>query len=248
MRSRLNTVSLTILLCGLALGLAIYVIADDDEIHPLLYEAQISKTYVRELTRFGGKAAVLFDDFNRWFAGLWRGKSLGVTIGWLAVFASGGVFLVARRFPENEEDESMAELTGSCLCGAIRYSVNQPITELRACHCTNCQKSTGSGGSVNAMIPSAAFKLLQGTPKRYSAVADSGRLLHRFFCGDCGSPLYSQRDSTPQNMSLRAGTLDQKDGMKITGNIWTKSARPWAHIDPATQQHPGQPDAPAVTK
>jgi len=139
-------------------------------------------------------------------------------------------------------------LTGSCLCGAVRYTVSQPISELRACHCTNCQKASGAGGTVNAMIPSAAFKLVQGKPKRFSQNADSGRLLHRFFCGDCGSPLYSQRDSTPENMALRAGTLENAPPMKITGNIWTKSARPWAHIDAASQQHPGQPDAPAAKK
>ena len=141
-----------------------------------------------------------------------------------------------------------APLTGSCLCGAIRYTVSQPITELRACHCTNCQKASGAGGTVNAMIPSAAFQLVKGKPKRYSANADSGRLLHRFFCGDCGSALYSQRDTTPENMALRAGTLENAPPMKITGNIWTKSARPWSHIDPATQQHAGQPDAPPSKK
>jgi hypothetical protein len=139
-------------------------------------------------------------------------------------------------------------LTGSCLCGAIRYSVSQPITELRACHCTNCQKASGAGGTVNAMIPSAAFKLLQGEPRRYSAHADSGRLLHRYFCGDCGSPLYSQRDATPENMALRIGAIENAPPMKITANIWTRSARNWAHIDPASQQHPGQPDAPTPKK
>jgi len=95
------------------------------------------------------------------------------------------------------------------------------------------------------MLKSADFKLTQGRPKRYTAVADSGRTLHRFFCGECGSPLYSQRDATPENMALRAGTLDDSTGMKITGNIWTNSARPWSHIDPSTHRFPGQPDAPA---
>jgi hypothetical protein len=49
------------------------------------------------LLRFGGRASVLFDDFNRWFAGLWRGKALGVTIGWLSAGTSLALFLVARR-------------------------------------------------------------------------------------------------------------------------------------------------------
>ena len=136
-------------------------------------------------------------------------------------------------------------LTGSCLCRAIRYEVSVPITELRACHCRDCQKSSGAGGSVNAMIPSSGFRLTQGAPKRFTVTADSGRILHRFFCGDCGSPLYSRRELTPENTSLRIGTLDEPSAMKITAHIWTRSARPWSHIDPAAKQFDGQPDAPA---
>jgi hypothetical protein len=132
-------------------------------------------------------------------------------------------------------------LTGSCLCGAIRYSISAPVTELRACHCTHCQKTSGAAGSVNAPLPSEAFKLTQGTPRRYAAKADSGRTLYRYFCGDCGAPIYSQRETTPNMVVVRAGTFDNPGPMKITANIWTASARPWAHIDPASQQVPGQP-------
>jgi len=139
------------------------------------------------------------------------------------------------------------KLSGSCLCGAIRYTISAPVAELRACHCTNCQKTSGAGGSVNAAIKSADFRLVQGKPKRYTAVADSGRTLHRYFCGDCGSPIYSQREQTPEIMVVRAGTFDNAGDMKISNNIWTRSKRPWAHIDPSTAQHPGQPDAPAKT-
>jgi len=139
-------------------------------------------------------------------------------------------------------------LTGGCLCGAIRYTIGVPITELRACHCTNCQKASGTAGSVNAVIPAAAFKLTQGTPKRYEGIADSGRTLYRYFCGDCGSPIYSQRATALDTVVVRAGTLEAAGDMKITANIWTRSARPWAYIDPASRQSPGQPDAPAAKK
>ena len=132
-------------------------------------------------------------------------------------------------------------LTGGCLCGAIRYTVSVPVSELRACHCTQCQKSTGTAGTVNAVLPSEAFKITQGKPRRYDAKADSGRTLYRFFCGDCGSPIYSQRATAPERVVVRAGTFDDSGDMKITANIWTKSARPWAHIDPGSQQHPAQP-------
>lgn len=139
-------------------------------------------------------------------------------------------------------------ITGGCLCGAIRYTISVPVTELRACHCTNCQKGSGAAGSVNAVIPSAAFKLTQGTLKRYESIADSGRTLYRDFCGDCGSPIYSQRATALDTVVVRAGTLDDAGDMKITANIWTRSARPWAYIDPASKQFPGQPDAPAAKK
>ena len=135
-------------------------------------------------------------------------------------------------------------LTGSCLCGAIQYSISAPVTELRACHCKNCQKQSGAQGTVNAIVPSTAFKLTKGTPKRYTAVADSGRTLHRYFCGDCGSGVFSQREANPELVVVRAGSFDNPPGMRITANIWTKSARPWAYIDPSSVQHPGQPDAP----
>src|SRR5207249_11252406 len=49
--------------------------------------------------------------------------------------------------------------TGGCLCGAIRYTVDAPVATLRACHCTNCQKSSGAAGTVNAVVPSASFRI-----------------------------------------------------------------------------------------
>ena len=92
---------------------AIYLTVDDGPgpagayaiIDGKAYPIDVSKTkiYNRELQRFGGKAAVLFDDFNRWFAGLWQGRSLAITIAWLGIAASLGVFLVAVRLPRDPE-------------------------------------------------------------------------------------------------------------------------------------------------
>ena len=132
-------------------------------------------------------------------------------------------------------------ITGGCLCGAIRYAVSAPVTALRACHCTHCQKTSGTGSSVNAVITNTDFAITKGTPKRYAAKADSGRTLFRHFCGDCGSPIYSQREATPERIVVRAGTFDDSSGMKIVANIWTASARPWSHIDPGTERMPGNP-------
>lgn len=131
--------------------------------------------------------------------------------------------------------------TGGCLCGAIRYSISAPITELRACHCIDCQRASGSHGTVAAFVPRDGFQLLHGTPKHYAKKADSGRTLIRYFCGDCGSPLYSHRETMPELLGVRAGTLDDSSDLKVTTQIWTKRARPWSYLDPAAKHVPGQP-------
>jgi hypothetical protein len=97
MRARLHAASFLVLVVGLTAGAVIYFMAEDEAVKLAIHEMTISKTYVRELLRFGGRASVLFDDFNRWFAGLWRGKALGVTIAWLSAGTSLALFLVARR-------------------------------------------------------------------------------------------------------------------------------------------------------
>ena len=98
-RSRLNAIALFILAGGLSAALVIWLFADDEAVHPIVYEMSISKHYVRELQRFGGKMALLFDDINRWFASLWHGKRLALTIAALSTGASLALYLIARRYP-----------------------------------------------------------------------------------------------------------------------------------------------------
>ena len=135
-------------------------------------------------------------------------------------------------------------LAGGCLCGAIRYTISHPVTALRACHCRHCQKASGAGGGVNAVIPSDTFTITQGAPRLYADTAASGNRLNRYFCGDCGSPIYSVREKVPGIVVVRGGTLDESDHLKVTAHIWTASARPWSYIDPACEQHPGNAPPP----
>ena len=129
-------------------------------------------------------------------------------------------------------------ITGGCLCGNIRYTVSQPIEKIIACHCKNCQKASGAGVTHNIALPTASVTITKGKPKVFADTAASGRILNRYFCGDCGSPVYSQRETMPEMMVLKAGTLDAPGDFKIAMNIWTDSARPWIHIDPASELYP----------
>lgn len=100
MRTRLQLVAVVILAFALGTGTVIYAVTPDDEENLALQEMLMSKRYNREVERFGGKAAVLFNDFSRWLAARWHGKSLGITLIWLGALGSACVFLVARRYKD----------------------------------------------------------------------------------------------------------------------------------------------------
>lgn len=100
-RTLLFAASALVLVVGLSAGLALYATAPEEPEasadSALLLSPGSSKIYIREIQRFGGKQAVLFDEALRWFGGLWQGKALGKTVAALALMFALGLFLVARR-------------------------------------------------------------------------------------------------------------------------------------------------------
>jgi hypothetical protein len=114
MQKRLTLWSIAVAVVGLCSALLIYVTvgeaADLEGSEIVIVDGKAypvpladSRMYRRELQRFGGKAALLFDDFNRWFAGLWHGRSLAVTVVWITAFISLGLFLLGRNWPPDPE-------------------------------------------------------------------------------------------------------------------------------------------------
>ena len=122
-------------------------------------------------------------------------------------------------------------LTGGCLCGAVRYSVDAPVERLVACYCTDCQKISGAAGSVNALVPADAFRLTAGSLNSFTKTADSGNALERRFCADCGTCICNPLGGNAAFLILKVGTLDRQDGMRIVRNVWTCSRPSWAPMD-----------------
>jgi hypothetical protein len=117
---RLFLISLAVLLIGLGSAVAVYFAADeaqDDEqgyevagkfIYPAMNER--SKKYRHDLEMYGGKAAVLADDINRWFDALWRGRNLAFTVAVLSVLTALGFFVAARNVHrEGSAEEEQGE-------------------------------------------------------------------------------------------------------------------------------------------
>lgn len=140
----------------------------------------------------------------------------------------------------------MANFTGACLCGQVRYAIAAEPLVARICWCRSCQKIAGNG-TANAIFPAAAITV-SGELRAYVSRADSGNEMTRQFCPHCGCHLFSASSAAPQLRVLRLGTLDEPSAVPPQLNIWTASAPAWACLDPALGMTPGQPAPPAAPR
>lgn len=125
-------------------------------------------------------------------------------------------------------------LTGRCGCGAVRYEIRAAPTALYRCHCTDCQKQTGSAFALSMFVPRQGLVVTAGAPRVWRRRADSGNLMGCFFCADCGTRLYHEPDSRPQVTVVKPGTLDDTRWLVPVGDIWTRSKQPWIVLPPDT--------------
>jgi hypothetical protein len=120
----------------------------------------------------------------------------------------------------------MQERNGGCLCGAVRYVLRGELQAVAICHCTHCQRQSGSILSFNVVVREADYHQ-QGDTKVYVDQGDSGQPLHRHFCGSCGSPIFTTTAMAPGMVVVRAGTLESMDGLQPTSEIYTDHAVKW---------------------
>jgi hypothetical protein len=130
--------------------------------------------------------------------------------------------------------------TGGCLCKKIRFRITAQPIAMRLCWCRVCQYLAAGNASVNVVFPSDAVTI-EGAPHDYQSVADSGTHMHRRFCPDCGTHLFSEAESRPHLIIVRNGSLDERELLAPGATIWTGSAPEWAWIDETLPQHVGQP-------
>jgi hypothetical protein len=121
------------------------------------------------------------------------------------------------------------KIDGHCHCGEITFEAEVDPTAVTICHCTDCQRLTGSAFRANIPVPAEHFKLLSGTPKTYVKTAESGNKRRHAFCGTCGTPVFACAVENPQSYSLRIGTITQRAAFLPKRQIWRRSALPWAN-------------------
>lgn len=122
--------------------------------------------------------------------------------------------------------------SGGCACGAIRYECSaQPLFSWN-CHCRDCQRASGSAYCPVMYVPRAALKITGGEAKYADLHAESGRLVRRGLCTNCGSNLFILAELVPEMQGLWAGSLDDPGIFKPQINVWTRSAPGWSLLDP----------------
>lgn len=130
------------------------------------------------------------------------------------------------------------KLFGGCLCGAIRYVVNQEPIGSGQCYCRDCQYSTGGGPATGFVVPESALRILSGEARVYETETHAGNKAQRLFCSTCGTPLFGRKSSTPGTVAVMAGSLDNPDAISPRAISWASSAPRWAHLNPKLKAYP----------
>ena len=130
--------------------------------------------------------------------------------------------------------------TGGCLCGAVRYTITGEPAMALVCHCSHCQKQSGSAFSTIIGVPEGQVEI-EGAPASYEDRGESGKRVERQFCGTCGSPLFSLVEVAPGMVWVKAGTLDDPKGFAPRMHLWTRSKQDWVGTGdvPAFETNPG---------
>ncbi len=127
-------------------------------------------------------------------------------------------------------------LTGTCLCGAVAYEVNTIAGDVAdICHCVQCRRASGAASLPWVQVPPERFRITRGTAKAFASSAHATR----WFCGNCGTPLYMTDDAN-RSVGVTLGTLDQPDSIHPTVHGWLSEHVAWA----ALEDLPGYGQAP----
>lgn len=118
--------------------------------------------------------------------------------------------------------------TGSCLCGGIKFEINEKPGPIQICHCGQCRKAQGSAFVTNVPVQESNFKFISGMDLLGSFESSPGK--RRYFCKVCGSPVYSKTEKRPGVVRIRAGTLDGELETKPIAHFYVAYKANWYEI------------------
>jgi hypothetical protein len=125
----------------------------------------------------------------------------------------------------------MAEpsLSGGCLCGGVRFELSEPAPEAGYCHCTRCQRRTGTASSAQVRIDGGTLQIVRGHELVRSWRHPEGGF-EKCFCQRCGAQLFSRNPDEPRQMSVRMSAFDGDPGVRPSWRAFVAYAAPWEPI------------------
>jgi len=133
----------------------------------------------------------------------------------------------------------MAELplTGGCMCGAVRFEVDRPLVSAGYCHCTRCQRRTGTAASASGRIVPGSLRIVSG--EELLRAWDPPEGFSKVFCSACGSALWSRSQADPSIVSVRLGAFDGDPGIRPSDHTFVAYASSWEALpDDGLPRHP----------
>jgi hypothetical protein len=131
-------------------------------------------------------------------------------------------------------------LTGGCLCGGVRFELTEPPVSASYCHCTRCQKRTGTAASPQARLVPGSIRITSGDALVRAYEPPDG--FPKAFCSGCGSALWSVDPDTGQIASIRMSLFDDDPGIRPSYRQFTAYAAGWEPIpDDGLPRYPERP-------
>ena len=122
----------------------------------------------------------------------------------------------------------MERFTGGCLCGGVRFEVTQPLVSAIYCHCTRCQRRSGSAASVSGRIVPGSLQVAIGAELVRAFEPPGG--FAKEFCGRCGSALWARDPADPDQLWVRLGAFDRDPGIRPAARQFVAYAASWEPV------------------
>jgi hypothetical protein len=119
-------------------------------------------------------------------------------------------------------------LTGRCLCGGIRFEITAPLAGALYCHCTRCQRRTGTAASANGVLAPDSLRIVQGEELVETFWPPDGAA--KLHCRACGSALFSRTRTDPPRVGVRLGAIDGDPGIRPRFRMHVASAATWEDV------------------
>jgi hypothetical protein len=117
-------------------------------------------------------------------------------------------------------------LQGGCLCGKVRFRANQPPIRTFACHCTFCQRVTGTSFYAESLFPIDGVQFNEGELRQYEHTSDgSKKKVFVHFCPSCGTTVGLTFERWPEFRAISRGCYDDPNAVDLSSHIWVRSAQ-----------------------